>query len=63
MKFVSLESRVTVPQAIAWTIIIVMLFNIYLDGAFQAWGIYQKSLDFTDFLIRLVKSWILRMMG
>ena len=62
MKFLALKSRITVPQAIAWAIMLVILVNIYIDGAFQTWAIYQRSLDFVDFSFRLVKSWIMNMM-
>lgn len=62
MKFSALKSRITVPQAIAWAIMLVILVNIYIDGAFQTWAIYQKSLDFVDFSLRLVKSWVMNMM-
>lgn len=62
MKFSALKSRITVPQAIAWAIILIILVNIYVDGAFQTWVIYQKSLDFVDFSFRLVKSWVMHMM-
>ncbi len=62
MKFLALKSRITAPQAIAWAIMLVILVNIYIDGAFQTWAIYQRSLDFVDFSFRLVKSWIMNMM-
>ncbi|MEE8318698.1 MAG: hypothetical protein V3R36_03555 [Dehalococcoidales bacterium] len=62
MKFLALKSRITVPQAISWAIVLIILVNIYIDGAFQTWAIYQKSLDFVDFSFRLVKSWIMHMM-
>ena len=62
MKFSALKSRITVPQAIAWAIILIILVNTYVDGAFQTWAIYQKSLDFVDFSFRLVKSWVMHMM-
>ncbi|MEE8421095.1 MAG: hypothetical protein V3R92_06520 [Dehalococcoidales bacterium] len=62
MKFSALKSRITVPQAIAWAIMLIILVNIYVDGAFQTWVIYQKSLDFVDFSFRLVKSWVMNMM-
>ncbi len=62
MKFKALKSRITVPQAIAWAIMLIILVNIYIDGAFQTWAIYQKSLDFADFSFRLIKSWVLHMM-
>ncbi len=62
MKFSTLKSRITVPQAIAWAIMLIILVNIYVDGAFQTWAIYQKSLDFVDFSFRLVKSWVMNMM-
>jgi hypothetical protein len=62
MKFLALKSRITVPQAISWAVILIILVNIYVDGAFQTWAIYQKSLDFVDFSFRLVKNWIMHMM-
>lgn len=62
MKFLALKSRITVPQAISWAVILIILVNIYVDGAFQTWAIYQKSLDFVDFSFQLVKSWIMHMM-
>lgn len=62
MKFIALKSRITAPQAIAWAIILIILVNTYVDGAFQTWTIYQKSLDFVDFSFRLVKSWVMHMM-
>lgn len=62
MKFLALKSRITVPQAISWAIVLIILVNIYVDGAFQTWAIYQKSLDFVDFSFRMVKSWIMHMM-
>ena len=62
MNFIALKSRITVPQAIAWAIILIILVNTYVDGAFQTWAIYQKSLDFVDFSFRLVKSWVMHMM-
>ncbi len=62
MNFIALKSRITLPQAIAWAIMLIILVNIYVDGAFQTWAIYQKSLDFVDFSFRLVKSWVMHMM-
>ena len=62
MKFLALKSRITVPQAISWAIILIILVNVYVDVAFQTWAIYQKSLDFVDFSFRLVKTWVMHMM-
>lgn len=62
MKFLAPKSRITVPQAISWAIILIILVNVYVDGAFQTWAIYQKSLDFVDFSFRLVKTWVMHMM-
>jgi len=63
MKFWSLKSRLTIPQAFAWTVIAVMLGIIYTDGGFQAYFIYQKSIDYADFCIRLLKHWVMNLMG
>jgi len=63
MKFWSLKSRLTIPQSLAWTVIAVALGVIYTDGGFQAYSIYQKSIDYADFCIRLLKYWIMNLMG
>ena len=61
MKFLSLKSRITVPQALAWAIIGILLTTIYTEGGFQAYSIYQKSIDFADFCIKLTRQWIMNL--
>jgi hypothetical protein len=63
MKFWSLKSRLTVLQSLAWTVIAVMLGAIYSDGSLQAYAIYQKSIDYADFCIRLLKHWVMNLIG
>jgi len=63
MKFLSLKSRITIPQAFAWAIMAICLVVIYTEGGFQAYSIYQRSLDFADFCIRLIRHWIMNLMG
>jgi hypothetical protein len=53
----SRESRLTIPQAAAWAAILVMLVNIYIDGGFNVYWIYQKSIDFYDFSVSIIK-WV-----
>ena len=62
MRFFSTGSRISVTQAIAWGVIAIMLVNIYIDGGFQAYWIYQRSLDFTDFCIRLIRQGVMNLM-
>ena len=62
MRFLSTDSRISVSQAIAWTLIAVILVTIYIDGGFQVYGIYQKSLDFADFCIRLIRQGVMNLM-
>jgi len=62
MRFLSTDSRISVSQAIAWAVIAVILVTIYIDGGFQVYGIYQKSLDFADFCIRLIRQGIMNLM-
>ena len=62
MRFLSTASRISVSQAIAWTLIIIILVTIYIDGGFQAYGIYQKSLDFADFCIRFIRQGVINLM-
>jgi hypothetical protein len=61
MKFLSLKSRITLPQAIAWTMMAVILTQIYTDGGLQVYTIYQKSVDFADFCIQLIRQWIMNL--
>jgi len=61
MKFLSFKSRLTIPQAFAWAIILISLGVIYTDGGFQAYSIYQKSVDYADFCIRLLKHWVMNL--
>ena len=63
MKLLSLKSRLTVSQAFAWAIIAVTLITISTEGSFQTYSIYQKSIDYADFCIRLVKHWMMNLMG
>lgn len=63
MKFWSLESRLTISQAFAWTIIAVILGVIFTDGTFQAYTIYQRSVDYADFCIKLIVHWVMNLMG
>ncbi|MDP6043547.1 MAG: hypothetical protein QGI57_03825 [Dehalococcoidales bacterium] len=62
MRFLSTVSRISVPQAIAWTVIIVILVTIYIEGGLQAYGMYQESLDFTDFCIRFIRQRVMNLM-
>lgn len=63
MKFWSLKSRLTISQAFAWTVIALTIVVIANDGSFQAYDIYQKSIDYADFCIRLLKHWIMNLIG
>ena len=63
MKFLSFKSRITMSQALAWAIIGIILTTIYTEGGFQAYSIYQKSVDYADFCIRLLKHWVMNLMG
>ena len=63
MKFWSLKSRITVPQAIAWAIIAILLTTIYTEGSFQAYSIYQRSVDFAEFCINLIRHWVMNLMA
>ncbi|MAG14387.1 MAG: hypothetical protein CL874_00660 [Dehalococcoidales bacterium] len=62
MRFLSTVSRISVPQAIAWTVIIVILVTIYIEGGLQAYGVYQESLDFADFCIRFIRQRVMNLM-
>ena len=62
MRFLSTGSRISVSQAIAWAVIAIILVNVYIDGGLQAYGIYQKSLDFADFCIRLIRQGVMNLM-
>ena len=63
MNFWSFKSRLTISQAFAWTIIAVILGVISTDGSLQTYTIYQKSIDYADFCIRLLKHWVMNLMG
>ncbi len=60
-KFLSLKSRLTLSQAFAWAIIAISLATIFTEGSFQAYFIYQKSLDFADFCFNLARQWIMNL--
>ena len=61
-KFLSLKSRLTLSQAFAWAIIAILLVTISTEGGFQAYFIYQKSLDFADFCFNLTRQWLINLM-
>ncbi len=63
MKFLSFKSRITMSQAFAWVILGIILTTIFTDGGFQVYFIYQKSVDYADFCIRLLKHWVMNLMG
>lgn len=63
MKFLSFKSRITMSQAFAWAAIAIILTTIFTDGGFQIYSIYQKSVDYADFCIRLLKHWVMNLMG
>jgi hypothetical protein len=63
MRFWSVKSRGTIAQVFAWVVIALTVGVISTDGSFQAYGIYQKSIDYADFCIRLIKHWIMNLMG
>ncbi|MGB2813610.1 MAG: hypothetical protein WBC50_08510 [Dehalococcoidales bacterium] len=60
-KFLSLKSRLTLSQAFAWAIIAILLATISTEGSFQAYFIYQKSLDYADFCFNLAKHWLMNL--
>ena len=60
-KFLSLKSRLTLSQAFAWAIIAILLATISTEGSFQAYFIYQKSLDFADFCFNLTRQWLMNL--
>ncbi len=60
-KFLSLKSRLTLSQAFAWAIIAILLVTISTEGSFQAYFIYQKSLDFADFCFNLTRQWLMNL--
>jgi len=62
MRFLSTGSRISVTQAIAWAVIAIILVTIYIDGGFQVYWMYQKSLDFADFCIRLIRQGVMNLM-
>jgi len=62
MRFFSTGSRISVTQAIAWAVIAIILVTIYIDGGFQVYWMYQKSLDFADFCIRLIRQGVMNLM-
>ena len=63
MRFWSIKSRLTISQVFAWTVIALTLVVISTDGSFQAYGIYQKSIDYADFCIKLIKHWVMNLIG
>ncbi len=63
MKFLSLKSRITMSQAFAWAIIVLVLATISTDGSFQAYSIYQKSIDYADFCLNLIRQWVMNLIG
>jgi hypothetical protein len=50
-------------QAFAWAAIAIILTTILTDGGFQVYSIYQKSVDYADFCINLLRHWIMNLMG
>jgi len=48
-------------QAFAWAIIAILLVTISTEGSFQAYFIYQKSLDFADFCFNLTRQWLMNL--
>jgi hypothetical protein len=48
-------------QAFAWAIVAILLATISTEGSFQAYFIYQKSLDFADFCFNLARQWLMNL--
>jgi formate/nitrite transporter FocA (FNT family) len=63
MRFLSLKSRLTTGQAFAWAFIAVVMGIIFTDGTFQAYVIYQKSIDYVDFCLNLLRHWVMNLIG
>ncbi len=63
MKFWSLKSRLTIPQSLAWAAIALIIGTIASDGSLQTYTIYQKSIDYADFCIKLLTQWVMNLMG
>ena len=58
MKFLTLKSRITIPQAIAITMLGLLYAAIFTDGLFLFDYIYQQSVDFVDFLKNIFRHWV-----
>ncbi len=50
-------------QAFAWAIIVLVLATISTDGGSQAYSIYQKSINYADFCINLIRHWVMNLIG
>jgi len=58
MKFLALKSRITIPQAIAITMLGMLYVAIFTDGLFLFDYLYQQSVDFVDFLKSIFRHWV-----
>jgi hypothetical protein len=63
MKFLSFESRITIPQAIAAAILGMIYAIIIIDAFYLTESIYQASIDTLDFLKNLFRQWVISVMG
>jgi hypothetical protein len=58
MKFLTSESRIKMPQAIAITMLGLIYVTIFTDSYFILHFIYQQSMDFIDFLKNTFHHWV-----
>ena len=63
MKFLTFESRITIPQAIAAAILGMIYAIILVDAFFLTESIYQASIDTVDFIKNIFRQWVGQVMG
>ena len=63
MKFLTFESRIKVPQAVAITMLSLIYATIIIDAVFLSHFIYQQSMDFVDFIKNIFRHWVGNVMG
>ena len=63
MEFLTFESRITIPQAVAITMLGLIYVTIIVDALFLSHFIYQQSMYFIDFIKNIFRYWVGTIMG